>query len=1523
MRTLDFSETTHPLLDTTQACLTNTGKAHNPFRTTRRWLSRTKAQRFHNIRIQYDGDLVRAQALFTGNTRPARHELMTMAAVLIAQHRHLKLNKQPLAIPCSGKSMTSAYHLQASELLEYNVAELKEAYNHYREKLARENTANTLNKIKQIQQMLAGALFLQQQYQLMQPNDTGHKVMTMAGYEQAELASRQIAKHYCSAGLNAPGSQPGLHQAAWHGNIEQLRILLANPATNINQTDISGRTALYIAAQHNQLEAVKLLITKGAKYSQATATQDSALTVALLNGHHDVVRYLSSCTVDETQQGKNLIPLHQGPTKKNLALRHVEYIFHCLLDVDFVSYPDEDDHYAPKNDGAGRPLTFRLEKTEFDFIIAHCKNGQSYNLSLALKHANLCYFQLTESAHDRDIIKRCETLLGYTNEAKLAKDLKSSIGGGAESIPCYQAEKSAIWKYTGSLHTAMNALLRGTPTSDSVADIRNNFVISLLAISGANKNIHAERFGERAHLTRGERSLPVDIFTRMQTAGQIIRRSGLLSFTSEASSRREENRLQIISNHQWQGSVAHFSQYKSESEVLFPPSHLRFIDYNRGSIHRGNHFNTQLVRGVCTDYLDDYHTTKAMQQALDILKKPYKNSPDPWCGIARHNHALAHHIRASFLIEPTINYFKQHAAEEDFKTFCDSLQPNEVIIMKVMMIFSKTGRESEVSPIGSGHAQYMLYQQASADNLSRFMRDVMHCDEATIAFYAEIMLHMGNPNYPSLVTGANEEEKQRKLYINHITALAHKLDLPRVYGRSQYDNTMSGYNGTRQKTTDALFIQPSREQKNSLRKLESIALSCIVATGDNLCFSMHGIEAVNYSEDLFKQANTDVDHCVQQCVVASTKALQQHGDSKMLVEKFKLALRDHKIHEALRLLTQFPAHQLFKHQGVQPSAFKILLAAGDEITPVFDAICQLAAHSPHDLAKGLHVALKKNNVTYALQLIQQLPTEMLNMKVEKQSALIAALRYSSDPESVNALLAKGVDVNENYIYCNEAVITACKYRREHALQKILQHASFKLSTMNRAPGNITLKTILRDNTPRSMIVLLLNHGLTIQLEDIIYAVTHPDPNVKILLIESISQKNLWLQNSERRHKFVSTLLDWINTHKYRQTAHNIPPTLHALSIRGFDLYYTTCNTTALGSAIDRQKNGLSTCQYLITNAPPGYLEKTIGSQKQTALLHAVSVGNIVATDILLMNGANINAVDCDGNTALILAFKQKNKAACELLLPYYKADDFIRIHKGGESAISIANSSPELYQLGIEMMKKCLLTQLDICDFLHCFDKDHSLLLQYDLVDHFGSEAIVNLLQKNFSDAITSDTLAERYTPHIKRLLLRLSKNSNTLVLTAMRTMLTETQSYLSIELQFALLRGIVTQNIMLSHPDNAALHGKVKYVMDTLCTTLSKLPGNYEMLIDYLSNPATLEEILTKIEHSGLLAFDPEKRIKLQNIINEVIPGSYAEGDTSLQVSDFDESTWATTWNIFRSDWGEVILRQAIDDHTYHEFKP
>ncbi|MDF1654527.1 MAG: SidE phosphodiesterase domain-containing protein [Coxiellaceae bacterium] len=1330
---VETRDISHPLIDAVRVCRITLSESAVNLRTGINWFSRSKAGNFQNIKAQLDGDLVRAQPAFTDRAPIPQHELMMMAAMLAAHLKQFRIKGKPLIIPCSGEVITSVYYRQANKLLQSKVEQLQQAYRHYCEKLQellrktdssdqKKNVMRCANKLKQVQQILAGALFLQQQYQSMQLYDNGRRVMTAHSFELSAGAIRSIARQHRAAGLNPFDDNTALQQAAVEGDIEQMAILLVNPAVKVNRRDRLGRSPLNLAAQYDRLDAVKFLMSHGAVYMQATAAEDSAFTVALLNGHRDMVRYLSSCTPVESNNIQHTA-LHQGPVKKNVALRHVEYVLHCMLGADFVSYPNEGDYYAKKTDGAGVPYVFRLEKNENSFVIVHCPNGQVYNLSLALKYANLCYFHLTESEHDHNLVKLCEKLLKDDAKASIATILTSQIG----SMPAYAAEQAAIREYTGQNYKDYNDLLRGEPmVYYGIETIKIIFVRAVLAISGVNKNLKREDAMGRINLVRTERALPGGMLMQMKTSNQLVWRPGLLSFSDNGNFDSSGlKKLQLDSDKQWQGDVAGFSDVPYEREVLFPPSCVRFTAFEHNLETGEQLFTTEIVRGVATAYQDDYFIQQALSVAFEILKRPYRDTRNARFDIARHNHALAHHIRVSMFIEPVIDYFKQFAASVGFREFCDSIQPEEIIIMKIMMIFSKTGRESEVSPIGSGQARYMEYQQASANNFRHFMREVMHYDEATIEYYAEIMVNMGNPYYPELVTGANDEEKQRKLYINNITALSHKLDLPRVYGKSGYVNTMSGYNGFPQRDTGLFFIGPSEQQVKGLAKLETIAFTCLKATGDNLCFSGHGIDTFYYAEGEFKRCNTDIDHCLEQCQIAYMAVMQQSSDGAVLRSELKQAIDDNDITKALRVVARTPVKQLFKRDEEGRTMFDVAIESEHSCCKVIDSLLLMSKDNQTVILKALHAAIRQQKHDRALLCIQHLSTSDLNKRYEGYRAIVLLLEVSGNLQVLEALLAKSVNVNS---YNNAAVRAACINNRAVALERILEHSDFDRATLNSHAysTNSIFFDMIAARVPLQIFTVLVRYGAKIVPSVILYAISIAYTPVVHFLIGKAEKEEITCKKP-----FGKTLIaNIMNAGSYHLFFSNVELTdprtllLKLLMERGCNLYYC-CDEgdSVLSKLLCVENPPFTACKYVINNAPLEYLNSPIDKDGKTPLMIAADTSRYELAELLLQRRVDVSASQRNGITALMYAVFRGRSDVAWLFLRCCLPSDFTQRNEGGHSALSIAIENAGMSSVVAHMVMNCPLDELHVGIIRSLLHLKYSDDFRSELFEHIMLEA--------------------------------------------------------------------------------------------------------------------------------------------------------------------------------------------------------
>ena len=103
-----------------------------------------------------------------------------------------------------------------------------------------------------------------------------------------------------------------LHLAAQEGDVPGLKSLLT-PDTNINCRDFSGKTPLHflVTSRRCTLEAVDLLIERGADVAACDTDNETPLHVAAMMGHKEVVDFLIQRGSDVAARNKyNKTPLH-------------------------------------------------------------------------------------------------------------------------------------------------------------------------------------------------------------------------------------------------------------------------------------------------------------------------------------------------------------------------------------------------------------------------------------------------------------------------------------------------------------------------------------------------------------------------------------------------------------------------------------------------------------------------------------------------------------------------------------------------------------------------------------------------------------------------------------------------------------------------------------------------------------------------------------------------------------------------------------------------------------------------------------------------------------------------------------------------------------------------------------------------------------------------------------------------------------------------------------------------------------
>jgi len=85
----------------------------------------------------------------------------------------------------------------------------------------------------------------------------------------------------------------GLHAAAWRGDLEQLRRLIAT-GPDVNARDSYGRTPLHVATFAKQRDVIQMLVKAGVDLSALENDQYDAVTIAAVAGDEETLRVLLS-----------------------------------------------------------------------------------------------------------------------------------------------------------------------------------------------------------------------------------------------------------------------------------------------------------------------------------------------------------------------------------------------------------------------------------------------------------------------------------------------------------------------------------------------------------------------------------------------------------------------------------------------------------------------------------------------------------------------------------------------------------------------------------------------------------------------------------------------------------------------------------------------------------------------------------------------------------------------------------------------------------------------------------------------------------------------------------------------------------------------------------------------------------------------------------------------------------------------------------------------------------------------------
>lgn len=234
---------------------------------------------------------------------------------------------------------------------------------------------------------------------------------------------------------------------------------------------------------------------------------------------------------------------------------------------------------------------------------------------------------------------------------------------------------------------------------------------------------------------------------------------------------------------------------KTEQELLSPVGETFFYTGNPQG------FFARAVNSPDAVPTGGYWSALALIEAnKNYLRHPYKDADKDTENqilvdgtvIERPNHGLAHEYRVMLYIDVVIDYYSLHAEDEEFRSFCQQMSFKEREWLRVAAAYSVTGRESEIGA-SDNLARYTMYREASCNHLSAFLKKhpPEFSDAAMAARISYLVRWMGNPAFEKGPDNpVDEKERQHRNFLNRILSTAHKLDLPRCYTPSEFEQSM-------------------------------------------------------------------------------------------------------------------------------------------------------------------------------------------------------------------------------------------------------------------------------------------------------------------------------------------------------------------------------------------------------------------------------------------------------------------------------------------------------------------------------------------------------------------------------------------------------------------------------------------------------------------------------------------------------------------------------------------------------------
>jgi len=125
-------------------------------------------------------------------------------------------------------------------------------------------------------------------------------------------------------GVKGSGGRTRVMYAAFTGNMDELQKLVT--AKNVNDTDITGQTALLFATFQEHADAVRFLVENGADVNRQTRDGNTALHMAVYKNNLEIARFLCENGADVNIGAERYSPIHLAAGYANVSAEFLEML---------------------------------------------------------------------------------------------------------------------------------------------------------------------------------------------------------------------------------------------------------------------------------------------------------------------------------------------------------------------------------------------------------------------------------------------------------------------------------------------------------------------------------------------------------------------------------------------------------------------------------------------------------------------------------------------------------------------------------------------------------------------------------------------------------------------------------------------------------------------------------------------------------------------------------------------------------------------------------------------------------------------------------------------------------------------------------------------------------------------------------------------------------------------------------------------------------------------------------------------